>query len=65
MSNLLARGTARAFALRGEVGNGLSNDPEDVMAVKRQLARRGRYAMPADAPTGFIDRGMLDGIACR
>lgn len=51
-----------AFRLRAPVGNGRQNDPDDVVAVQRQLAQRGYYGQEADEPTGFIDRALIDGI---
>jgi len=51
-----------AFRLRAPVGNGLQNDPDDVIAVQRQLAQRGYYALGADDPSGFIDRPLIAGI---
>lgn len=53
----------RAFALRGEVGNGLEDDPEDVVGAKRALAALGRYPrrLAAD-PTDLIDRPLTEAI---
>jgi len=63
MANLLARRVAQGFGLQGLVGNGRDNAPDDVLAVMRQLARHGRYTLPDDGSSEFIDRAMLDGIA--
>lgn len=51
-----------AFRLRAPVGNGRQNDPDDVVAVQRQLAQRGYYGQETDEPSGFIDRTLINGI---
>lgn len=55
-------GFKNRFALRGEVGNGRDNDPEDVLAVKRRLNGLGLYDEPDYGFTGYIDRATEDGI---
>lgn len=54
---------ARAWpGLKGPVGNGLDNDPADVLALKRQLHGLGLYDEPAYGFTGYIDRDTELGI---
>ncbi len=55
-------GFRNRFALRGEVGNGRDNDPDDVLAVKRRLNGLGLYDEPDYGFTGYIDRATEDGI---
>lgn len=51
-----------ALRLRQPVGNGMANDPDDVMAVQRRLGAQGLYTWDDDGPSGFIDRDLLAGI---
>jgi hypothetical protein len=48
--------------LRGPVGNGMENHPDDVLAVKRRLHRLGLYDEPDYGFTGFIDRGTTEAV---
>jgi hypothetical protein len=54
--------TFRPLALKGPVGNGLENDLQDVLAVKRRLNSLGLYDEPEYGFTGYIDRAMDDGL---
>ncbi len=51
-----------ALRLRQPVGNGMANDPDDVMAVQRRLGAQGLYRWGDDGHSGFIDRDLLAGI---
>jgi peptidoglycan hydrolase-like protein with peptidoglycan-binding domain len=52
-----------ALEIRGEVGNGLENDPADVAGAKRTLAALGHYPKRlATEPTGLIDRPLTEAI---
>ena len=52
----------RALRLRQPVGNGMANEPDDVMAVQRRLGAQGLYTWDDDGPSGFIDSDLLAGI---
>jgi hypothetical protein len=50
------------LALRSPVGNGMDNDPSDVLGMKQGLRVLGYYADPGYGMTGMIDREMTQGL---
>jgi peptidoglycan hydrolase-like protein with peptidoglycan-binding domain len=48
--------------LFGPVGNGRENEADDVVRVKTAMRRLGYYDASSYGMTGYIDRGLDDGI---
>jgi hypothetical protein len=51
----------RRSNLRDRVGDGLPNDPQDILWLKRALSRLGRYNDRGEAHP-FIDRALMNAI---
>jgi hypothetical protein len=52
----------RRSNLRDRVGDGLPNDPQDILWLKQALSRLGRYNDRGDAHP-FIDRALATAVA--
>ncbi|MBT6960029.1 MAG: hypothetical protein HOA00_02705, partial [Rhodospirillaceae bacterium] len=48
--------------LRGPVGQGLDNDPTDVMTVKHLLENTGHLDQPDEGFSPFFDKPTEDGV---
>ena len=54
--------SVRPLVLAGPVGNGLDDDPADVISVKQGLEALGYYRHPGYGITGMIDREATQGL---